>query len=100
MRRRPRLPAAIPSKVNFECCAPPSSVARARTARSGPDARAPRVRCLATLFLLLRQAKTREPLLEPRQPAAAIDQLLRPASPRRVRLRADIEVHGVAGLAP
>src|SRR5262244_2537900 len=52
------------------------------------------------LFLLLRQAETREPLLEPRQAAAAIDQLLRAAGPRRMRLRVDVKTHGVARLAP
>src|SRR5215470_5044366 len=52
------------------------------------------------LFRLIRQAKTREPLLEPGQATAAIDQLLCTAGPRRMRLRVDVEPHGVARLAP
>src|SRR5262245_43875495 len=39
-------------------------------------------------------------LLEPREPPAAIHQLLLTAGPSRMRLRVDIEVHGVAFLAP
>src|SRR5262245_4548001 len=39
-------------------------------------------------------------LLEPREPPAAIHQLLLTAGPSRMRLRVNIEVHGVAFLAP
>src|SRR4029453_7824108 len=39
-------------------------------------------------------------LLEPREPPAAIHQLLLTAGPSRMRLRVDVEVHGVAFLAP
>src|SRR5262249_42446718 len=38
--------------------------------------------------------------LEPREPPAAIHQLLLTAGPSRMRLRVDVEVHGVAFLAP
>ncbi len=44
--------------------------------------------------------KSGELLLEPRQSAAAVDQLLLPASPGRMRFRIDVEVQRVAGLAP
>ncbi len=54
----------------------------------------------ALLFRLIRQAKPREPLLEPGQATAAIKQLMRAAGPRRMRLRVDVEAHGVARLAP
>src|SRR5215472_2608657 len=53
-------------------------------------------RCPPTLLL----QEARELLLETRQPAAAVDQMLLAAGPGRVRLRVDVEVHGVAGLAP
>src|SRR5580704_10108804 len=49
------------------------------------------------LFL---DAEPGEFLLEARQAAATVDQLLRAAGPGRVRLRVDVETHGVAGLAP
>src|SRR5215472_15609619 len=39
-------------------------------------------------------------LLEPREPPAAVHQLLLTASPGRMRLRVDVEVQGVAFLAP
>src|SRR5262245_28125823 len=39
-------------------------------------------------------------LLEPREPPAAIHQLLLTTGPSRMRLRVDVEVHGVAFLAP
>src|SRR5262249_52628954 len=39
-------------------------------------------------------------LLDPREPPAAIHQLLLTAGPSRMRLRVDVEVHGVAFLAP
>ena len=51
----------------------------------------------AALFL---QAEACELLLEARQPAAAVEQLLLAAGPGRVRLRVDVQVHGVAFLAP
>ena len=46
------------------------------------------------------QAETGEPLLEARQPAAAVEQLLGAAGPGRVRLRIDVEMQHVAALAP
>jgi hypothetical protein len=39
-------------------------------------------------------------LLETRQPAAAINQVLLAAGPRRMRLRVDVEMQRIAGLAP
>src|SRR5262245_47364117 len=39
-------------------------------------------------------------LLEPREPPAAVHQLLLTASPGRMRLGVDVEVHRVAFLAP
>src|SRR5438876_3489047 len=44
--------------------------------------------------------KAGEFLLEPRQPAAAVDQVLLAAGPGRMRFRIDVEPHGVARLAP
>src|SRR5215471_17905658 len=49
------------------------------------------------LFL---EPDARELLLEPREPPAAIHQLLLTAGPGRMRLGVDVEVHGVAFLAP
>src|SRR5262249_48109340 len=53
---------------------------------------------LVALFLL--QAEARELLLEARQTAAAIEELLVPTGPRRVRFRVDIEMQRIALLAP
>src|SRR5947199_7980461 len=55
------------------------------------------VRTRPALFLL---EKARKLLLETRQPAAAIEQLLLAAGPGRMRLRIDVEVHRVARFAP
>src|SRR5260370_6450788 len=52
------------------------------------------------LLFLIRQAKPRLPFWHPARATAAIDQLLRTAGPRRMRLRVDVEAHGVARLAP
>src|SRR5437763_12634434 len=49
---------------------------------------------------LLLEAETREPLLEARHSAAAVDQLLGAAGPGRMRLGVDVEVQRVAVLAP
>jgi len=49
------------------------------------------------LFL---EPDARELLLEPREPPAAIHQLLLTAGPGRMRLGVNVEVHGVAFLAP
>src|SRR5262245_60868406 len=51
----------------------------------------------AGLFLL---EEARELLLETRQPAAAVEQLLLAAGPGRVRLRVDVEMQRVARFAP
>src|SRR4051812_9541076 len=53
-----------------------------------------------TLFLLFGLHETGELLLEARQAAAAVEQLLRSAGPGRMRLRVDIEVQRVTFLAP
>jgi hypothetical protein len=50
--------------------------------------------------LLLVEAEPGEFLLEARQPATAVEQLLVTAGPGRVRLRIDVEVHHVTLLAP
>src|SRR5262249_4843559 len=50
--------------------------------------------------LLLLQAEPRELLLEPRQAAATVHQLLLTAGPGRMRLRVDVEMQHVALLAP
>src|SRR5215468_5347103 len=83
----------------------PSSPRKGGKVKAVPDRKGPaRSRggwdACALLFLLLCQAKTREPLLEPRQATATIDQLLCAAGPRRMRLRVDVEAHGVAEFTP
>src|SRR6516225_6680532 len=98
--------AAIRSSARSACSRRPSSGSdpdksswahayRARAGRAAsPWCRADQVRAL---FL---EPDTRELLLEPREPPAAIHQLLLTAGPGRMRLRVDVEVHGVAFLAP
>src|ERR1700690_1466128 len=54
---------------------------------------------LVGLFVVGLQ-ETRELLLEARQAAAAVDQVLLAAGPGRVRLRVDVEMHDIALLAP
>src|SRR5215472_230629 len=56
-----------------------------------------RAKQVGALFL---EPDTREFLLEPRKPPAAVDQLLLTAGPGRMRLRVDVEVQRVALLAP
>src|SRR4029077_12324171 len=48
----------------------------------------------------LRLEEAREFLLEPRQAAAAVDQMLLAAGPGRVRFRVDVEMQHIARLAP
>src|SRR5262249_32361960 len=50
------------------------------------------------LFLLF--DKARKLLLEAREPAATVEQLLMAAGPGRMRLRVDVEMQDVALLAP
>src|SRR5262245_10974859 len=112
MRRRRASSAAIRSSGSSGCSRPPS-IRSERPARSAYLATSPAV--LTTkpplrergfrhvrdrtqaLFL---EAEACELLLEPRQAAAAIDQLLLAAGPGRMRLRIDVEVQRVARLAP
>ena len=54
--------------------------------------------CRAAARLFLQEA--REFLLESRQSAAAVDQMLLAAGPGRVRLRIDVEMQRIARLAP
>src|SRR5450432_94768 len=56
-----------------------------------------KIEALAASILL---EEARKLLLEPRYPAATIQQLLGAADPGRMRLGVDIEVQLVAGLAP
>src|ERR1051326_1313043 len=72
---------------------PPGS--RLTTLRRPPPSRG-RWESAARLFL----QEAGEFLLEARQPAAAVDQMLLAAGPGRMRFRIDVEPHGVAGLAP
>src|SRR6476620_4661358 len=46
------------------------------------------------------EGKAAEALIEARHLAARVEQLLVAAGPRRMHLRVDVEVHGVAFLAP
>src|SRR5580693_2712159 len=57
-----------------------------------------RYRRPAAADLTLEEA--RELLVEARQAAAAVEQMLLPAGPGRVRFRVDIEMQRIAGLAP
>src|SRR5262249_928204 len=52
------------------------------------------------LFLLVGLQEAGELLLEARHTAAAVDKLLLPAGPGRMRLGVDVEVQGVTLLAP
>ena len=69
--------------------------AREPIARAG-DFVAVNLPTAARLFL----QKARELFLEARQSAAAVDQVLLAAGPGRMRLRIDIEMQRIAGLAP
>src|SRR5674476_1567369 len=51
-------------------------------------------------LLVVGLQEARELLLEARQPAAAIEQMLLAAGPGRVRFRVDVEMHDIALLAP
>src|SRR5450631_24846 len=51
-------------------------------------------------LLVVGLQEARELLLEARQAAAAVDQMLLAAGPGRVRLRIDVEMHDIALLAP
>src|SRR5580658_1494047 len=64
-----------------------TDIRRSRTGRPTP----------AILFLA---EEAFELLIEPRQSAAAIKQMLLAAGPGRVRLRIDVEMQRIAGLAP
>src|SRR5262249_53941360 len=76
----------------------------ATTKRQAPaKAKAPAVRGLCfrrPCAGLLLEAEAGELLLEAREPAAAVDQLLGAAGPGRVRLGVDVEVQRIALLAP
>src|SRR5215831_18122889 len=89
-RRRSRRALAIRSSANSDCCAPLLSATACNPASRGLARPAG--------ALLLEEARIL--LLEAREPAAAVDQLLLAAGPSRVRFRIDVEMQRIARLAP
>src|SRR5262249_61730550 len=93
---------ATRSSARSGCCGPPSSAASTEL-QDAVKAKAPAVRGLCfrrPCAGLLLEAEAGELLLEAREPAAAVDQLLGAAGPGRVRLGVDVEVQRIARLAP
>src|SRR6516165_671352 len=75
-----------------------SACSRRRSRPTRSEHRAPRGIVASAGSFLLQEA--RELFLEPRQAAAAVEELLLSAGPGRVRFRIDIQAHRVARLAP